>query len=173
MAEKKTTSKKTSKKDVEELQDVNVPQDAEVQEEVKEETPAETPAEEPDGLNVPEQEEEPAAEPEQEPEPQPEPQSEPEPEPEPEPEEKNKNDESLDYEALNEEFKNTDEKIEHLLEGAKTPEEVQQVLETEIDRVKGLEEQIAADIKKAEGKVNKKVFRVDDFNDFWNGTSFT
>lgn len=157
MAEKKTTSKKTSKKDVEELQEVNVPQDAEVQEEVKEETPAE----EPDGLNVPEQEEEPAAEPEQE------------PEPEPEPEEKNKNDESLDYEALNEEFKNTDEKIEHLLEGAKTPEEVQQVLETEIDRVKGLEEQIAADIKKAEGKVNKKVFRVDDFNDFWNGTSFT
>lgn len=167
MAEKKTTSKKTSKKDVEELKDVNVPQDAEVQEDVKEETPAETPAEEPDGLNVPEQEEEPAAEPE--PEPQPEPQS----EPEPEPEEKNKNDESLDYEALNEEFKNTDEKIENLLEGAKTPEEVQQVLETEIDRVKGLEEQIAADIKKAEGKVNKKVFRVDDFNDFWNGTSFT
>ncbi len=167
MAEKKTTSKKTSKKDVEELQEVNVPQDAEVQEEVK----AETPAEEPDGLNVPEQEEEPVTESEPEPEPQPEPQ--PEPEPEPEPEEKNKNDESLDYEALNEEFKNTDEKIEHLLEGAKTPEEVQQVLETEIDRVKGLEEQIAADIKKAEGKVNKKVFRVDDFNDFWNGTSFT
>ncbi len=167
MAEKKTTSKKTSKKDVEELQEVNVPQDAEVQEEVK----AETPAEEPDGLNVPEQEEEPVTESEPEPEPQPEPQ--PEPEPEPEPEEKNKNDESLDYEALNEEFKNTDEKIEHLLEGAKTPEEVQQVLETEIDLVKGLEEQIAADIKKAEGKVNKKVFRVDDFNDFWNGTSFT
>lgn len=172
MAEKKTTSKKTSKKDVEELQEVNVPQDAEVQEEVKEETPAE----EPDGLNVPEQEEEPVTEPKQEPEPEngsENPPEEPEPEAEPEPEEKNKNDESLDYEALNEEFKNTDEKIENLLEGAKTPEEVQQVLETEIDRVKGLEEQIAADIKKAEGKVNKKAFRVDDFNDFWNGTSFT
>ena len=155
------------------------------EEENEPQAPVEEPVGEPDGLNTPEEQakvgdvvEETPSEPVEE-----EPVNEAGPSEElgdgpadfdPDDTENNKpEDESkVDYEALQEEFKDTDKKIEKLVEDAKSEDEVKETLEKEIDRVKGLEQQIKADIAKSEKKV-KKVLRVDDFNDFWNGTSFT